>query len=170
VQQQVIRYRNAARGTPDAAGGAGQPKVAGSSSATGARSPLHAAWADMLAPYFPDGSDAAYVTFTWSDEYSRRHHVHGAKSAIADVQRFLGDLNIRQWFLSVEQTDRLNVPHVHGIIRLGDSMPRRYAWEQWWASRKSLARILPVQDGCLSYVTKYVLKDQTATTVEWRLG
>lgn len=133
------------------------------------RAEVHAAWAQMLSGYFPDGSDSAYVTLTWSDDYARRHHVHGPKSALRDVRAYLQDIGVRQFYLAVEQTDRANVPHVHGIIRIGGMSTRKWLWGQWFATRKSMARILPVQDGCLSYVTKYVLKDNTATSLDWQL-
>lgn len=130
---------------------------------------VHEAWAMMLSSYFPDGSDAAYVTLTFSDAYADRAKVHGPKSAFRDARSYFDDVGIRQFFLACEQTDRVAVPHVHGIVRVGEMVSRRWLWGAWFGTRKSHARILPVQDGCLSYVTKYLLKDRDATMVDWRL-
>lgn len=164
-------------GIPAASGGeAPQPagaEVAGDAAlapgTAAVRRAVHAGWARMLSGYFPDGSDSAYVTLTWSDTAARSRGVHGPKSALRDVKDYLRDVGITQFFLAVEQTDRANVPHVHGIVRVGGMASRRWLWGAWYGTRKSMARILPVQDGCLSYVTKYVLKDELATSLDWSL-
>jgi hypothetical protein len=145
------------------------PTVYGVDRVAAGRDLVHDEWSRWLSGYFPDGSDSAYVTLTWSDEEAFKRYVFGAKRAIADASAFFTDLGIRQWFVCVEDHKWRDVPHIHGVVRLGDSMRRDYMWGLWRATRSSNARILPIQDGCFSYVTKYVFKDETATRLEWRL-
>jgi len=119
-------------------------------------SDLHREWARYLAGFFPDGS--TYVTFTFSDEYALEHGIYKKRTALRSCSAFLRTYGYtgRKFLAAEGHKDRV-VPHVHGIL-----MPVADRWsmmQAYTASGRGWSRILPVKDGCHSYVTKYLLKD-----------
>jgi hypothetical protein len=111
-----------------------------------------------------------YVTLTWSDEAAERMHVAGASSAVRAFKQFMRDMGVRQFFVAVEGHKNREVPHVHAVVQYHGQ--RTDMWKRWWELTKSMAKVLPVEDGCLSYVTKYIMKDRSDTggfTTDWCL-
>lgn len=133
---------------------------------------VRAAWVEWLAPTFAD-TDSAYFTGTYSDEYGFSNGLMLPRNVHKDVLRFLDrevheDLRGRLFICGVEKHLYRDVLHWHGIISGPcDQEARRYLKELWGATRGH-ARVLPVLDGCASYVTKYALKGDT-DSFEWRL-
>jgi hypothetical protein len=114
------------------------------------RARVHDEWASWLASFGLD----TYVTFTWSDEAGER--IGSPYAALRDVKRFLKSMGVRECFLAVEGHKERTIPHVHGVVRFGGD--RSFMWAEWFRTR-GFARVLPVRDGCESYVTKYLLKE-----------
>lgn len=127
------------------------------------------AWIAWLAPRFPQGS--AYFTGTYQDDYGRDHGLMLARNVHHDFRRFLVDrgLMATEFINGVEQHKYRDILHCHAIIQ-GDftDLDRRLLKAEWEAQR-GYARVLPVLDGCASYVTKYALKGDTEH-FDWNLA
>jgi hypothetical protein len=111
-----------------------------------------------------------YVTLTWSDDAADERHIDSPTSALRDFRALMRKFKVRKYYVAVEGHKERTVPHIHAVIRYDGSM--KAMWEYYWNTRHSMARILPVMDGCFSYVAKYIMKDKTDTgglTTEWRL-
>jgi hypothetical protein len=142
--------------------------------ARGGAGAVRDAWVNWLAPVFADG-EAAYFTGTYSDEYGYPHGLMLPRNVHADVRRFLldrngfADLSDRRWICGVEKHAYRDILHWHGIIEgpFTDDERRYLRW--LWQGERGFAKVLPVQDGCASYVTKYALKGDT-DSFEWRLS
>lgn len=162
----VVKYRNRdRRGTVAVAGP--PPAQRRGTAATDVRG----AWVDWLTPRFPSGS--AYVTGTYSDEYGFPHGLMLPRNVHKDVQRFMtegGFLSLaeRSYICGVEKHRYRDILHWHGIIS-GDfgADDLRYL-QACWSAERGFAKVLPVTDGCASYITKYALKGDT-DSFEWRL-
>jgi len=166
----VVNSRNHGRGNarPTASGGAA-PHAAGSASGRGA---VRAAWVDWLAPVFAD-TGSAYITGTYSDDYGYANGLMLPRNVHKDVLRFLdreiaSDLAGRPFICGVEQHQYRDVLHWHGIVQGEFTAEELQYLKGMWASTRGHARVLPVTDGCASYVTKYALKGDT-DSFEWRL-
>lgn len=127
------------------------------------------AWIRWLAPRFPAGS--AYFTGTYSDEYGYAHGLMLARNVHRDFRRFLvdRDLMAAPFINGVEQHRYRDILHCHAIIAgdFNDLELRLLAAE--WAVERGYSRVLPVLDGCASYVTKYALKGDTEA-FDWNLS
>jgi len=141
---------------------------AGAEAAAGATTP-RAAWISWLAPRFPVG--AAYFTGTYSDDYGLPHGLMLARNVHHDFRKFLVERGLtgHEFLNGVEQHLYRDVLHLHAIIG-GDftDLDRRLLKAEWEAQR-GYARVLPVLDGCASYVTKYALKGSTEN-FDWNLS
>jgi hypothetical protein len=129
------------------------------------------AWVAWLAPRFPQGS--AYFTGTYSDEYGVPHGLMLARNVHHDFRRFLVErgLMAAEFINGVEQHAYRDssVLHCHAIIQGEFSDIDRRLLKAEWAATRGYARVLPVLDGCASYVTKYALKDDTYN-FDWNLA
>lgn len=149
---------------------AATPVLANRRSPERAGSPREA-WIRWLAPHFPKGS--AYFTGTYGDEYGLPNGLMLARNVHHDFRRFLVErgLTDREFINGVEQHKYRdgNVLHCHAIIG-GDfsDLDRRLLKAEWQADR-GFCRVLPVLDGCASYVTKYALKGDTEH-FDWNLA
>jgi len=125
------------------------------------------AWVSFLSPRFPDGS--CYFTGTYSDEYGFRHACFCVDAVQRDFRNFLKEWGISSDFIcAVEKHRWRDILHLHGII-CGDFTPAQLRFLQnMWALDRGFAKSLPVKDGCVSYVTKYALKD-SVESFDWRL-
>lgn len=140
----------------------------GSAGARG-RDGIRGAWVRWLAPHFGDNG-SAYFTGTYADEYGYENGLMLARNVHKDVKRFLDEVGWqeRDFICGVEQHRYRDILHWHGIIQ-GDFTDFERAYlEGIWEAKRGFARVLPVQDGCTSYVTKYALKGDT-DHFEWRL-
>jgi hypothetical protein len=127
------------------------------------------AWLRWLGPRFPEGS--AYFTGTYSDDYGFPHGLTLARNVHHDFRRFIldRDLQHHEFIVGVEEHRFRDVLHLHAVIA-GDftDLDRRLLQAEW-AVERGHARVLPVLDGCASYVTKYALKHDT-TNFDWHLA
>lgn len=134
----------------------------------GAATPREA-WVRWLAPRFPQGS--AYFTGTYTDDYGTAHGLMLARNVHKDFRRFLVEraLTGHEFICGVEQHRYRDVLHLHAVIH-GDftDLDRRLLAAEWQRER-GFARVLPVLDGCASYVTKYALKGDTQC-FDWNLS
>lgn len=134
---------------------------------------VQAAWCNWLAPTFA-GNDSAYFTGTYSDEYGKPHGLMLPRNVHKDVRNFLQDQNGfldvsgRRWICGVERHLFRDVLHWHGIIQGPFTADELRYLKLLWQAERGHARVLPVTDGCASYVTKYALKGDT-DSFEWRL-
>lgn len=134
----------------------------------GAASPREA-WVRWLAPRFPAG--AAYFTGTYSEDYGLSHGLMLARNVHHDFRRFLVECGFMgaEFITGVEQHKYRDVLHLHAIIGGDfDDLDRRLLKARWELDR-GYARVLPVLDGCASYVTKYALKGDTVN-FDWNLS
>lgn len=127
------------------------------------------AWIAWLSPIFAR-SDSAYFTGTYSDEYGYPNGLMKQRNVHKDFARFLESFDYQgQYIVAVEQHQYRDILHLHAILE-GPFNERQLQWmKAWWAVERGHARVLPVTDGCASYVTKYALKGDT-DSFEWRLG
>ena len=127
------------------------------------------AWIAWLAPRFPLG--AAYFTGTYSDDYGIPHGLMAARNVHHDFRRFLVERGLtgHEFINGVEHHKYRDVLHCHAIIS-GDftDLDMRLLKAEWEVER-GYARVLPVLDGCASYVTKYALKGDTES-FDWNLS
>lgn len=145
----------------------GTPQAAGAG-----RGSVRAAWVDWLAPVFAD-TDSAYFTGTYSDDYGIPNGLMLSRNVHKDVLRFLdreihADFARRPFICGVEKHLYRDVLHWHGIIQGPFTQDELAYLKGMWAATRGHARVLPVTDGCASYVTKYALKGDT-DSFEWRL-
>jgi len=119
------------------------------------------AWIAWLAPRFTPG--AAYFTGTYSEDYGLSHGLMLARNVHHDFRRFLveRELTDRQFISGVEQHRYRDVLHLHAIISGDFSDIDRRLLKAEWERERGFSRVLPVLDGCASYVTKYALKGDT---------
>lgn len=136
----------------------------------GAATPREA-WIGWLAPRFPPG--AAYFTGTYSDDYGLPHGLMLARNAHHDFRRFLLErgLTAHEFINGVEHHEYRykDVLHLHAIIAGEFSDLDRRLLKAEWQRERGYARVLPVLDGCASYVTKYALKGDTES-FDWNLA
>lgn len=132
------------------------------------------AWVAWLAPHFT-GNDSAYFTGTYSDDYGYSNGLMLPRNVHKDFERFMCDeggllrVDERRFIVGVERHAYRDILHLHGIIE-GPFTPDELRWlKRLWSLNRGHARVLPVQDGCASYVTKYALKGDT-DSFEWRLS
>jgi len=112
----------------------------------------------MLAPHF-QGNESAYFTGTYSDDYGFPHGLMAVRNVVKDWRSFLKGLGFDgEWMLGVEKHQYRDILHVHAIVSGPYSQEDRERLRGWWAVDRGHARVLPVLDGCASYVTKYALK------------
>lgn len=126
-------------------------------------------WVRWLAPRFPEG--AAYFTGTYSDDYGTAHGLMLARNVHHDFRRFLVECGFMgtEFINGVEQHRYRDVLHLHAVIAGDfDDLDRRLLKARWERER-GFARVLPVLDGCASYVTKYALKGDTQS-FDWNLA
>lgn len=164
-----IKYRNRLRETPARPDPRGVPIERGGR-ARPAGAPTGRATAAEYGRWFGrtfTGSQAAYATFTLSDDAARTMRVFTGRQALRSVRAFLRRYGVTTFVCTVEPHRHRSTPHVHALLMLPAGMTRTMLWAHWRAATESHARILPVLDGCASYVTKYVLKDATADSMDW---
>lgn len=128
------------------------------------------AWLSYLAPRFSDGT---YLTLTFADTPNDPTNTRGLNHPEV-VSR-----HIRQWLLNIgcesdfifgiEPHRYRDILHAHGIIAQPTTQPQRDFLQQSWALKHGFAKVLPVTDGCVSYVTKYALKGNTECW-DWNLS
>lgn len=134
----------------------------------GAGSPREA-WLRWLAPRFPAGS--LYFTGTYCDTYGRDNGLMLARNVHHDFRRFLVDHGLMdaEFINGVEQHKYRDILHLHAIIAGEFTDLEKWFLKAAWARSRGHARVLPVLDGCASYVTKYALKDDTLS-FDWNLS
>lgn len=127
------------------------------------------AWIHWLAPRFPQG--AAYFTGTYQEEYGKDHGLMLARNVHHDFRRFLIECNLwdREFINGVEQHKYRDILHCHAIISGDFDKLQLAALKALWEQQRGYARVLPVLDGCASYVTKYALKGDTES-FDWNLS
>lgn len=131
-----------------------------------------AAWVNWLSPRFGDNG-SAYFTGTYSDDYGYANGLMVPRNVHKDVKRFLDrevheSLRGRLYICGVEQHAYRDILHWHGIVQGDFTQADLDYLKETWAATRGHARVLPVTDGCASYVTKYALKGDT-DNFEWRL-
>jgi len=126
------------------------------------------AWVSWLSPRFPFGS--AYFTGTYADDYGYANGLMLSRNVHKDFRRYLESFDFTGDFIcGVESHRYRDVLHLHAILQ-GDFNQRQLDWlKAWWSLDRGHARVLPVLDGCASYVTKYALKGDTES-FDWRLS
>jgi hypothetical protein len=154
-------------------GGVGRLNVPGGGAtaalATAPGTTARQAWVAWLKPVFA-GCDSAYFTGTYSDDYGLSHGCTLPRNVHKDFRRFLVDLKLddRAFISGVEHHRYRDVLHLHAIVRGAFSDDQLRALKAAWALERGHARVLPVLDGCESYVTKYALKGDTES-FDWNL-
>lgn len=184
MQGQQFKTRHAARLERDfIQGGTGllvpresEPEYAATPLLANRRSPEraatpHEAWIRWLAPHFRLGS--AYFTGTYGDEYGLPNGLMLARNVHHDFRRFLIERGLmgHEFINGVEQHKYRdgNVLHCHAIIQGDFTDVDRGLLKAEWQADRGYARVLPVLDGCASYVTKYALKGDTEH-FDWNLS
>jgi hypothetical protein len=120
------------------------------------------AWIDWLRPHFA-GNGSLYFTGTYSDDYGLANGLMLPRNVARDVRRFLTDAGYgeRRHIIGIERHAWRDILHWHGIIE-GDFTEADTALvKAVWSLSRGFCRVLPVLDGCESYVTKYALKGDT---------
>lgn len=128
-----------------------------------------AAWIGWLSPRFAD-NDSAYFTGTYTDDYGLSHGLTLPRNVHKDFRLFLVDhgLDPRQFVNGVEHHAYRDVLHLHGIIEGPFSQDDLKLLQSLWQTDRGFAKVLPVQDRCAAYVTKYALKSDT-DSFDWNL-
>lgn len=126
------------------------------------------AWVRWLAPRFTPGS--AYFTGTYSDEYGIPNGLMLARNVHKDFRSFLVQQGLtgHEFISGVEHHAYRDVLHLHAIIAGEFTDLDRRLLKAHWAAERGHARVLPVLDGCASYVTKYALKGDTES-FDWNV-
>jgi len=124
-------------------------------------------WVSYLTPHFPNGS--CYFTGTYSDEYGFGHALMCPENVQKDFRKWLKMWGISaDYICAVEKHRYRDILHLHAVIA-GDFSPEQLRFlKNDWGLDRGFARSLPVLDGCVSYVTKYALKD-SVESFDWRL-
>jgi len=158
----------ATAGQPQAAAGAVGGSQGGGGLLLAPGTTPREAWVAWLSPRFPTGS--AYFTGTYSDEYGYPNGLTLARNVHKDFRRYLDSFGFEGDFIcGVEPHRYRDVLHLHGILQ-GDFTPKQLQFlKAWWSLDRGHARVLPVLDGCASYVTKYALKGDTES-FDWNLS
>jgi len=154
-----------------AARGGGRP-AASQTLLTVAGTNAREAWVAWLQPRFmaSEGTTSAYFTGTYGDDYGFRYGLTLPRNVHRDFRRFLDELQIPTDFIcGVERHRFRDVLHLHGIIQGNFTAEHLAHLKGMWAATRGHARVLPVLDGCASYVTKYALKGDTES-FDWRLS
>lgn len=128
------------------------------------------AWVAWLEPRFGENA-SAYFTGTYCDDYGVPHGCMLARNVHKDFRRFLVEqgLTDREFITGVEHHRYRDVLHVHGIIGGPFTDVELRLLKASWAVERGHARVLPVLDGCASYVTKYALKGDTES-FDWNVA
>jgi len=130
------------------------------------------AWIAWLAPHFQstDEGTSAYLTGTYSDEYGYQNGLTLSRNVHKDLRRFLDETSLSDsdFICGVEEHRFRDILHLHAIIQGSFTRDQLKHLKSWWAAQRGHARVLPVLDGCASYVTKYALKGDTES-FDWRL-
>jgi len=133
----------------------------------------HAAWLEWIQPVFAasDGTTAAYFTGTYSDDYGFPNGLTLPRNVHKDVRRYLKEVRLddARFICGVESHRYRDILHWHGIIAGQFTDHDLTFLKRWWSAERGHARVLPVHDGCSSYVTKYALKGDTEN-FDWRLS
>lgn len=136
------------------------------------RSPREA-WIKWLAPHFAPsgGGTAAYLTGTYSDEYGFPNGLTLPRNVHKDLRRFLDEVSLAEsdFICGVEPHRYRDVLHLHAIISGSFTPDQLQHLKLWWSAQRGHSRVLPVLDGCASYVTKYALKGD-CESFDWRLS
>jgi len=66
--------------------------------------------------------------------------------------------NHARYFLGVETHRHRSVLHLHAVLDFAPSEANLHRLKVFWEVHRGWAKVLPVRDGCASYVTKYALK------------
>jgi len=122
---------------------------------------VRAAWVEWLAPVFTQG---AYITGTYSDEYGLANGLMLQRNVHKDVRRFFDDVlgdRTNAWVCAVERHRYRDILHWHGILAGEYGLEQLEILKDLWQLERGYARVLPVKDGCASYVSKYALKADT---------
>lgn len=126
------------------------------------------AWVGWLAPVFSDNG-SAYLTGTYSDDYGVTNGLMLPRNVLKDFDRFLESFGYEgRYVVGVEKHQFRDVLHLHGILEGPFDEKQRIWLKGWWSLDRGHSRVLPVLDGCSSYVTKYALKGD-AECFGWRL-
>jgi hypothetical protein len=127
------------------------------------------AWVKWLAPRFTDRS--AYLTGTYSDDYGISHGLMLPRNVHKDFRAFLVEQGLtgHEFINGVEHHRYRDVLHCHAIIHGDFTDLDLRLLKAAWSVERGFARVLPVQDGCASYVTKYALKGDTES-FDWNLA
>jgi hypothetical protein len=126
-------------------------------------------WVRWLAPRFKDGS--AYITGTYTDEYGFANGCTLPRNVHKDFRRFLKECGAEghDFINGVEHHQYRDVLHLHAVLK-GPYDAGELEWlKAYWSAKRGHARVLPVLDGCASYVTKYALKGD-AEAFDWSLS
>lgn len=130
---------------------------------------VRAAWLDFTRPRFAD-NDSAYFTGTYRDDYGFANGLMLPRNVHRDFRRFLDRWDIpEQFIVGVERHQFRDILHLHAVIAGPFSDYDRNRLKAAWEADRGFARVLPVLDGCESYVTKYALKGDT-DLFDWRLS
>lgn len=129
-------------------------------------------WIQWLSPRFTASGDghSAYFTGTYCDDYGYPNGLTLSRNVHKDFRRFLEETRLEGDFIcGVERHRYRDILHLHAVIQ-GDFSPEQLRFlKRWWSVDRGHARVLPVLDGCVSYVTKYALKHDT-DDFDWRLS
>jgi len=155
--------------TPPLAPATELPLLLAARARSGAPRGVRESWVSWLAPHFI-GNDSCYFTGTYSDDYGLKNGCMLVRNVHKDWRRFLKsvDLATRDNIVGVEQHEFRDVLHLHAIVAGPFTAEQREWLKAWWSAERGFARVLPVLDGCASYVTKYALKGDT-DSFEWSL-
>jgi len=126
-------------------------------------------WLAWIAPRFKEG--AVYFTGTYSEEYGYANGLMSARNVHKDFRRFLAEHGMTnvEFVNGVEKHQYRDILHCHGIIAGEFTDLDRYLLDAEWQRDRGFCRVLPVLDGCASYVTKYALKNDT-DNFDWNLS
>lgn len=127
------------------------------------------AWIQWLAPRFGTGS--AYFTGTYTDDYGLAYGCTLPRNVHRDFRRFLVERSLtgHEFITGVERHRYRDVLHLHAVIAGEFSDVERELLKAEWTVTRGFARVLPVLDGCASYVTKYAMKGDTES-FDWNLA
>jgi len=128
------------------------------------------AWVMWLSPRF-SGNESAYVTGTYSDEYGFPHGLMKTRNVHKDVRLWLKSLGLEtlEFICGAEEHAYRDILHWHGIVKGPFSDLERAILKASWSAERGHCRVLPVLDGCASYVTKYALKADS-DAFDWNLS
>lgn len=130
-------------------------------------------WIQWLQPRFlpSDGGTCAYFTGTYCDEYGYSNGLTLPRNVHKDFRRFLDEVRLdsSDFICGVEHHRYRDILHLHAVLQGAFSPEQLRFLKRWWSVDRGHARVLPVLDGCVSYITKYALKHDT-DNFDWRLA